>query len=55
MQKNPKAFYAFKKNYNSIQVSHGFEHDFKRDPTDPDRGQTRLPADVSIPTFGVED
>ena len=30
---------------------HGFEHDFKSDLVASDRGQTRITADVSIPTM----
>ena len=49
MQKNPKTFYSLKKKYNSQQVLHGFEHDFKGYLAISDRCQTRITADVSIP------
>ena len=49
--KDPRTFYKFKKKYNSIQVLHEIEHVFKADPADPDTGQTRISADVSIPTY----
>ena len=35
----------------SQEVLHGFEHDFKSDLVVSDRGQTRITADVSIPTM----
>ena len=47
--KNHAPFYKFKKKYNSHEVSHGFEHISRVEPTDPDRAQTRITADVSIP------
>ena len=48
--KNHITFYSLKKKYNSIEVLHGFEHVFRMEFTDPYRGQTRISADVSIPT-----